>query len=155
MLNKQLQAFLDDRKVNYNIIRHSPAYTAEEIAASAHISGKELAKAVVVKIDGKLAMVIEPANVKVNLEALQQWTGAKDVTLANENEFKDTFADCETGAMPPLGRMYDLDTYEDQLGLNDGDDIVFNAGNHSELVKMRYSDFEKIAKPTHLKEGEK
>lgn len=153
MLNTKLQSFLDESNIHYDVIKHSPAYTAEEIAASAHVPAKELAKTVIVKIDGKLAMVIEPANIKVDLEALQKWTGAKDVILANERDFKSAFPECETGAMPPFGNLYDLDVYEDErFGKRfsaDGN-ILFNAGNHSELIKMNYKDFERLVRPTHL-----
>ncbi len=146
MRKRQLKKYLDEHKVKYDIIPHSPAYTAQEIAANAHISGRDLAKTVIVKIDGELAMLVGPANRRFNLRKLQDETGADKVELASEFEFQDRFPDCETGAMPPLGNLYDMAVYVDDSLLED-QEIAFNAGNHSELVKMRYEDWAKLVKP--------
>ncbi len=154
MLNKKIKAYLKENNVDYDVVKHSPAYTAAEIASAAHIRGKELAKTVMVKVDGKLAMVIEPANIKVDLGALQELIGAKNVTLARESEFEQNFPECETGAQPPFGQLWDVDVYEDErVKLSAEDDIAFNAGNHSELIKMKYKDFEQLVKPKHLHLG--
>lgn len=147
MLAKRIKKFLDENHVKYKTINHTPAYTAQEIAALAHVPGRELAKAVIVKIDGKLAMIIEPADLKVNLKALKELIGASKVELASEFEFADKFPECETGAMPPFGNLYDMDVYvEDELSKDEW--ISFNAGNHSELIRMQYKEFAKIVKPT-------
>src|SRR5919109_531381 len=97
---KKLQEFLDAQHVKYVTIRHSPAYTAQEIAASAHIPGKEVAKTVMVKLDGRLAMAVLPASLQVNFERLQRAAGVSQAELASEQEFRDRFPDCEVGAMP-------------------------------------------------------
>ncbi len=146
MQNRELEQYLDNHHVDYNTINLTPAYTAQEIAANAHISGKTLVKTVIVKIDGKFAMVIEPANLKVNLAALQSLLGSKSVELAKEYEFQDKFPGCEAGAMPPLGNLYDMDVYVDEC-LGGDEQIAFTAGSHSELVEMSYNDFAKLAKP--------
>jgi len=149
MPSKNLTSFLRDHKVKYTTISHTPAYTAQEIAASAHVPGMKIAKSVVLKIDGKLCILVEPANYKVDLKTLKTELGAHSVELAHEYEFEDVFAGCETGAVPPIGELFDVDVYVDDV-MKYQDEIAFSAGNHSELVKMRYSDFEKLVKPKHV-----
>jgi len=143
---KKLKDFLDKNKVKYVAISHSKAYTAMEIAASAHIAGKELAKTVMVKIDGKMAMVVVPASQKVDVDLLQKAVKAKKVEIANEAEFKDLFPDCELGAMPPFGNLYGLDVYTAK-SLTEDEEIAFNAGSFTELIKLPYKDYEKLVKP--------
>lgn len=141
-----LKQLLDEHHVKYVTINHSLAYTAQEIAASAHIPGKELAKTTIVKVDGKLAMAVLPASAMVHVRRLKEALGAKDVALAREEEFKDAFPGCETGAMPPFGNLYGMDVYVEQ-GLTEDKEIAFNAGSHTELVRMAYEDFANLAKP--------
>jgi len=100
---KQLKEFLDSKNIKYITISHSPAYTAQAIAASAHVSGKELAKTVMVKVDGKMAMAVLPASYQVDFDLITEAVGARKIELASEAEFKDLFPECEVGAMPPFG----------------------------------------------------
>ena len=146
MTTAKLKKLLDQEHVRYITIQHSPAYTAQEIAASAHISGKELAKTVIAKVDGKLTMLVLPASFKVNLKHLSNTLGTKNVVLASEGEFEDAFPGCELGAMPPFGNLYNMDTFVDK-SLEEDEEIAFNAGNHSELIKLAYKDFVRLAKP--------
>ncbi len=143
---KKLKEFLDKNKVKYVTINHSPAYTSQEIAEIAHISAKELAKTVIVKIDDTLAMVVTPAHIKVNFEQVKKSTGAKHVELASEFEFQERFPGCELGAMPPFGNLFDMPVYVTS-DLTKDEKIAFNAGSHAELIKVSYKDFEKIVKP--------
>ena len=143
---KILKEFLDKEKIKYESITHSPAYTAQEIAASAHVPGKELAKTVIVKVDGKMAMAVLPANRKVVVQELREITGADHVQFASEVEFKSLFPDCDTGAMPPFGNLYGMEVYV-APGLAEDEEIVFNAGTHTELIKMSYKDFERLVNP--------
>ncbi|MDQ2994186.1 MAG: YbaK/EbsC family protein [Pseudomonadota bacterium] len=147
MTSSTLKAFLDNNKVKYVSVKHSPSYTAQEIAASAHIPGKSLAKTVIVKLDGKMAMVVEPANTKVDFESVKSFAHAKEVELASESEFQGRFPECELGAMPPFGNLYDMAVYIADT-LTTSVDIAFNAGTHSELIKMNYKDFAQLVKPT-------
>lgn len=147
---KKLKEFLDSNKVKYVTMSHSPAYTAQEIAAMAHIPGKELAKTVIVKVDGEMAMAVLPASYKVDFKLLKKAAKAKKVELAGEKEFKDLFPECEVGAMPPFGNLYDMNVFVAE-SLAEGEEIAFNAGSHTELIKMSYADFEKLAEPTVLK----
>lgn len=142
----RLKDFLDDQHIKYVTIQHSMAYTAQEIAAKAHIPGKELAKTVIVKIDGKNAMAVLPASYRINLGLLKQVCRASQVELASEEDFRDLFPGCETGAMPPFGNLYNMDVYVEN-SLVDEEDIAFNAGSHTELIKLSYQDFKKLVHP--------
>ena len=146
----RLKHCLDEHKIKYVTIRHSPAYTAPEIAESAHVRGKELAKTVMVMIDGKMAMAIMPSSDKVDLSLLKQAAGASKTRLAREDEFKDKFPACELGAMPPFGNLYGMEVFAaEALAVNE--EIVFNAGSHTELIRMAYKDFEKLVQPRLVK----
>ncbi|HEX4045363.1 MAG TPA: YbaK/EbsC family protein [Gammaproteobacteria bacterium] len=143
---KKLKEFLDNHKVKYVLLTHSPAFTSQEIAAAAHISGRQLAKTVMIKADGQLAMVVLPANSQVNFAKLKETAGFTTVDLAGESEFKDKFSGCEVGAMPPFGNLYDLPVWvSSQLAKEDH--ILFNAGSHSELMQLAYRDFERLVNP--------
>jgi Ala-tRNA(Pro) deacylase len=142
----RLKEFLDSHNIRYVVISHSVAYTAQGIAALTHISGKDLAKTVMVKIDGTLAMAVLPAASQVDLSRLATAAGAAHALLALEQEFRDKFPDCELGAMPPFGNLYDLPVWADE-GLSRDKEIAFNAGSHQELVRMAWEDFEKLVKP--------
>jgi Ala-tRNA(Pro) deacylase len=122
------------------------AYTAQEIAARAHVRGKSLAKTVMVKLDGKMSMAVLPATFKVDFDLLKEASGANEVELGSEKEFKNMFPDCELGAMPPFGNLYGFDVYVAKTLAQD-DEIAFNAGSHTELIKLPYSDFERLVKP--------
>jgi Ala-tRNA(Pro) deacylase len=145
----KLQRFLDEHNVLYTRISHSLAYTSQGIAALAHIPGKELAKTVVIKIDGKMAIAVLPASAHIDLVRMKAAVGANAVELATEAEFKDKFPDCETGAMPPFGNLYDLPVLVDD-SLTRNKEMVFNACSHRELIRMPYADFESLVKPTVL-----
>jgi|SRR5690554_3694161 len=145
----QLKDFLDKNNIKYVSIKHSSAYTAQEIAAAAHIPGKELAKTVILKIDGRMVMAVLPASYKIDFELLKEVTGAARVRLADEHEFIDKFPGCEPGAMPPFGNLYGVDVYVAK-SLTEDEEIAFNAGTHTELIKMNYKDFEKLVKPKIL-----
>src|SRR5262249_46195206 len=137
MIIPSIKQYLDSHHVKYKSINHVPAYTAQETAQMAHISGKEIAKCVIVKIDGKLAMIVEPASIRLDLAWIKEWLGAKKVELASEHEFKGCFPDCEVGAMPPFGNMYGMDVIVDNM-LAEDKVIAFNGGNHTDLVEMEY-----------------
>ena len=147
---RKLKEFLDSHEVEYVTISHSKAFTAQKIAASAHIPGKELAKTVMVIIDGKMAMAILPASYKVDFDLLKKVTMAHKVKLATEEEFRDIFPQCDIGAMPPFGNLYGMDVFVAQ-SLAEDEEIAFNAGFHTELIRMSYKDFERLVKPKVLK----
>ena len=142
----RLRKYLEENHVKYLTVSHSPAFTAQEIAASAHVPGRELAKTVIVKVDGKMAMVVLPAPAKVSAHRLKEVSGARDVELASEKEFADLFPRCEVGAMPPFGNLWDMEVFAD-THLREDEFIVFNAGSHTELVRLAYADFERLVHP--------
>jgi len=141
-----LKQFLDSQQIKYIVISHSVAYTAQGIAALAHIPGKELAKTVIVKIDGVLAMAVVPASRHVDLVLLKAAAAAKTAELASEADFKSRFPDCETGAMPPFGNLYQMAVIADENLARD-QVIAFNACTHRELVRLTWEDFERLVKP--------
>jgi Ala-tRNA(Pro) deacylase len=147
-LNK-VKSFLDSHHVPYIVISHSKAFTAQGIAAVSHISGKEVAKTVMVKLDGALGMAVLPASFHVDLRALKQAVGVRSAELASEGEFRQAFPDCETGAMPPFGNLYGIPVYVD-ASLTQDAEIAFNAGSHYELIKLAYEDFERLVQPLVL-----
>jgi len=141
-----LKEFLDKKKVRFVSIRHSTAYTAQEIAASAHVKGRNLAKSVVVKLDGKMALAVLPAKYQIDLDKLRGAAKVKVAEVAAEAEFSQKFPGCETGAMPPFGNLYDLPVYADRTLTRD-EEIAFNACSHTELIQIAYKDFERLVKP--------
>jgi len=143
---RKLREFLDAHGVRYVSLRHSPAFTAQEIAAAAHIPGQELAKTVVVEIDGRTALVVLPATQRVDLGELRDVTGARAIALVDEATFRDRFPDCEAGAMPPFGNLYGMEVVVSDT-LAEDDEIAFNAGSHAELVRMKYDDFARLVRP--------
>lgn len=147
---EKLKTFLDERGVKYVTIKHSKAFTAQEVAASAHVPGKEMAKTVMIKINGDMAMAVLPAPYKVDLEKLREATGADTLTLASEDEFKALFPDCEVGAMPPFGNLYGIDVFM-AASLADDEVIAFNAGTHTELIKMSFTDYVDLVDPVTLR----
>jgi len=144
---KKLKEFLDENGVKYVTITHSPAYTARQIADSAHIPAKELAKSVILMADNRAAMVVVPASQQVDLGRMREIFGSEAVSLADESQFKTLFPGCELGAMPPFGNLYGMGVHVSDK-LSEDEEIAFNAGSHTELVRMAYSDFAGLVKPT-------
>ena len=142
----RLREFLDSHNVKYVVISHSVAYTAQGVAALTHIPGEQLAKTIIVKIDGEFAMAVLPASLHVDLSLLRAAAGANSATLASEDEFKNRFPDCETGAMPPFGNLYGIPVFADE-SLSRDKEIAFNAGSHRELLRLAWDDFKKLAEP--------
>jgi len=146
MVASKLKAQLDEAKVVYKMLKHHQRFTSQEIAQVLHVPGKELAKVVIVKVDRELKMAVLPASFNVDLPAFARVVGARTAELATEAEFKDRFPDCEVGAMPPFGNLYNLEVWVDRTLTND-DEIVFEAGNHEEAIKLAYEDFARLVEP--------
>ena len=149
MPSKMLKEYLDSNDVKYVSIMHSLAFTSTEIAKNSHIPSREMAKTVIIKIDDKLAMAVVPANIKLDLDLLKDALNSDNIKLASEAEFTKCFSDCEVGAMPPFGNLYDMDVYVDE-DLTEDKQIAFNAGSHLEVIKMDYKDFESLVKPQFI-----
>lgn len=149
MVLQKLRDYLDREQVKYVVITHSPAHTAQEVAEAAHIPGQEMAKTVMVKMDGEMVMVVLPASMKVNTGRLLDATGAYEIDLAQEREFRHLFPGCELGAMPPFGNLFGLKTFvADELA--EDEEIAFNAGSATELIRMRYADWARLVQPRTL-----
>lgn len=146
MIARKLKEFLDQNQVKYVTITHSPAYTAQEVAASAHVPGRHMAKTIIIHVAGRMAMAVLPANRKIVLQDLMELTGNEEVRFATEMEFASRFPDCEVGAMPPFGSLYGMDTYVAPALAEDGR-IAFNAGSHTEIIEMAYTDFARLENP--------
>ncbi len=143
---KKLKEFLNQNNVQYVSIKHSPAYEAQKIAASAHIKGKNLAKTVIVKLEGNLVMAVLPAKYQVDLGRLKAAANKDSAEIAAEPEFADVFPGCDTGAMPPFGNLFDVPVWVDETLASD-EEIAFNAGSYSELLQLSYKDFEVLVRP--------
>ena len=142
---RRLIECLDENKVRYQVLQHPEAVSAQRIAQAEHVKGRHHAKVVIVKADDAHLMMVLPADHHIDLEKIEKATG-KPVSLDKEQEFKSLFPDCAIGAMPPFGNLYGLPTYVER-DLAEQDYIVFEAGTHTDAIKMSYHDYEKIVKP--------
>jgi Ala-tRNA(Pro) deacylase len=143
---KKLRDYLEQNQVSYELGYHVRAYTAQEIAAAQHIPGKEMAKVVMVKTDGKNIMLVLPASYRVEMKKLKGVLNSKKVVMVKEEEFQELFPDCEIGAMPPFGNLYNLEVWVDQV-LTEDEFIVSQAGSHVETLKIKYSDYVRLVNP--------
>lgn len=149
MLSSEIKRYLEEQAVPYSLISHSPTYTASQTAEAAHVSGKHMAKVVVVKLDGKFAIMALPANSQLDLASCKNQLKAKQLELAHEYEFNDKFPGCDVGAMPPFGDLFGMEVFLAE-SLKGRDWVVFNGGNHSDLIQMSSSDFLKLVHPKSL-----
>ena len=146
MPTARLKEFLDSHNVKYVTLEHSKAFTAAEIAALAHVPGREMAKTVMVDVDGHMAMAVLPASLRVSFDQLRAAIGAQTVVLSNERDFVERFPGCEVGAMPPFGNLYGMEVYvADSLARQE--EIAFNAGTHTEVIRMAWADYERLVQP--------
>jgi Ala-tRNA(Pro) deacylase len=142
---EKLRELLENEKVNYQIMQHSVAYTASEIAGAQHIPGKQVIKAVLIKSDNQYVLCVLPSVEWVDFEKLKRVLGSKEIKLASEAEIAKLFPDYEVGAEPPFAEGIKI--FVDK-NLEGNDEIVFNAGTHTDMVKVKYKDFARLAKPT-------
>lgn len=149
MLSPRLHNLLDQGQAPYTTLDHARTVTAHDTASVAHIEPERFAKTVMIKVDGRLGMVVMPSNYRADLHRLSLALGGVPVELAEEAEFRGQFPDCEPGAMPPFGHLYDMPVYVDSR-LSHQPTIAFNAGNHAEIVRMPYAEFERLAEPEML-----
>jgi len=153
---KKLKEAFDEARISYEVFNHPLAYTAQEIAAGLHFSGKKMAKVVMLKVDGVLVMGVLTANQKADMRMVKASLKAREARLASENEFASRFPDCEIGAMPPFGNLFGIPVFVDPA-LEKDEYIYFNAGNHVQTVRLRFQDFIRLVKPqiTQLTESPK
>lgn len=144
---ERLAEYLNEHGVPFKAMSHPTAYTAQEVAAAQGVSGKQLAKVVIVKANDQPVMLVLQASAMVDLRKAAQMLGAKSLVLAREGDFADLFPDCEVGSMPPFGNLYNVPVYVDE-GLAAQDEIVFAVGTHTDTFRIRYADFARLASPT-------
>ncbi len=142
----KIKEYLNSQNVKYVGIMHSPAYTAQEIAASAHIKGQELAKTVIVRLDGKMVMCVLPASHHVDFALLKKNSGAREAELVPEDEYKDKFPGCEPGSQPPFGNLYGMEVLVSRA-LTQDKKIAFNAGSFFELIQLSLNDYMRLVNP--------
>jgi Ala-tRNA(Pro) deacylase len=143
---QNVAGLLKSSGVAYEILKHPQAFTAQEVAATVHVTGKEVAKTIVVDVDGKFVMAVIPAPHKVSLKLLKEFLGAKEVRLASEGELTQLFPDCEVGAMPPFGNLYNMPVCI-SAALQDRQELIFNACTHTEVIKISSADFNRLVQP--------
>jgi len=143
---KKLKDYLEKNQIGYEVGFHERVYTSQEIAAALHVPGKEMAKVVMVKADGKMTMLVLPASYRVDTKKLKKALQCKKLGIAKEKDFEELFPDCEIGAMPPFGNLYHLEVWVDQI-LTEDEFIVFQAGSHVETLKIKYSDYARLVNP--------
>jgi len=142
-----LKSYLEQKKIRYEVLKHPEAFTAQEVAHAIHKTGKVLAKTVVVDANGNHVMVVVPAHHKVKLDAVKKLLGSKEIRLSPEENLRGLFPDCDLGAMPPIGSLYNMSVVVSKE-LSEKPDIIFNACTHTDCVKMAFSDFQKLVSAT-------
>ncbi|MBI4280297.1 MAG: YbaK/EbsC family protein [Armatimonadetes bacterium] len=143
---ERLEAYLREQQVPFSLSWHPEAYTAQEVAAAAHIPGRLVAKVVMVAADSRLTMAVLPADLRVDVPKLASALGAKEVRLAREEEFSHAFPDCDVGAMPPFGNLYQIPVIVEEALTRDPE-IAFEVGTHREMMRVRYPDFHRLVQP--------
>jgi Ala-tRNA(Pro) deacylase len=143
---QRIRMYLDSQNIPYEWLQHAEAFTAQEVAHALHLSGKKLAKTVIVEADNRMIMAVLPASHRLVMSELRGAVEARDVRLVPETELEKIFPGCDLGAIPPLGDLYGMDVWVDRT-IADQPEIVFNAGTHRDAVRMQYGDFARLAKP--------
>jgi Ala-tRNA(Pro) deacylase len=148
-VSRRLKEYLDSNNIHYNVMAHKVAYTAQEVAAAQGVTGWHVAKSVVCNCDGKYVFLVLQAPSMVDLARLKKAVGCKEIRLASELEMENLFPETELGAEPPFGNLYNLPVYIDK-GFAEMPEMVFNAGSHTETIRIKYSDFARLVKPTEI-----
>ncbi len=143
---RRIREYLESKNVAFEWLPHPEAFSAQEVAHSLHVSGKRLAKTVILDADGRLVMAVLPASHRLNLQGLRAILGAKQLEMLPESELAKIFPDCDLGAIPPLGVLYGIAVWVDRA-VAESDEIVFTAGTHVDAVRIAYADFSELAKP--------
>ncbi|RMF57859.1 MAG: deacylase [Calditrichaeota bacterium] len=148
-ISKPIRDYLDSQRVPFETIHHRRDYTAQETAADTHTKGQDFAKTVILWADNQYYMVVVPATRRIDFDKVKQALKAEKVALASEEEITSICPDCEVGAMPPLGPLFNLPvlishhlTYDHM--------ITFNGGTHEDVIRMTYRDFDELVKPKVL-----
>ena len=142
----QLIEYLTTNNVEFQLVDHPSAFAAQDVAFKSGVAGRVFAKTVMVKLDGDMAMAVLPADSRVDFHLLREAARAETITLCLEREFEEVFPDCELGAMPPFGHLYGMPVFVSG-NLIRAESISFNAGTHTEVLTMPFTDFERLVEP--------
>lgn len=151
-VSRRLKEYLDENGVEYNVMTHKVAYTAQEVAAAQGVTGWQVAKTVVLDCDGEKLLIVLQAPTRVDFNRIKEILVCEETRLATESEMEKLFPGVELGAGSPFGNLYNLAVYVDK-GLTEASEIVFNAGTHTETIRMKYDDFERLVKPRIIEIG--
>ena len=144
---ERVEQYLRENGVAFEVMAHKVAYTMPEVAAALHVSGREVAKVVMVNADGDTVMLVIPSPSRLDFAKVRAVLGARRVSLAKEAKFEGLFPDCATGAMPPFGNLYGVPVYVDEA-LSAEANIVFRVGTHEHTMKVAYADFARLVEPS-------
>lgn len=144
--SSKIVSYLKDQKIPFELLEHPTAYTALEIADKQHVKGKMVVKSVIIKVDGKPIMCVLPSIHLVDFEGIKALSGGSDLRLATEEEVSSLFPDYETGAEPPFGQLYGVEVFFDKF-LENEEEILFNAGSHTDLIKIKTADYLSLVRP--------
>jgi Ala-tRNA(Pro) deacylase len=143
---RRIRDYLDSQNAPYEWLPHPQAFTAQEVAHALHVSGKRLAKTVVLDADGRLVMAVLPASHRLIVAELKAALEVRHLEMLPEGELAKIFPDCDLGALPPFGNLYGIEVWVDRVVAESGE-IVFTAGTHVDAVRMKYSDYAALVKP--------
>ena len=149
MTAPRLHEYLDEHGVDYETHTHERAVSAQRLAAAEHHTGWDVAKPVILKVGGELAMAVLPAPLEIDLERAREVFGGNTVELAAEDEFADAFGDCESGAEPPFGNLYDMPVFLDEH-LRERSEMICRDGSHTETLTLATNDFVRLVQPEIL-----
>ncbi len=149
---KKIREYLDKERVGYQLLEHSRAFTATEVAGAQHVPGRQMIKSVIVKADDQFVMCLLPAIHYLDIDKFKEISGAKQVRLAHEEEMSKLFPDCEIGSEPPFGALYGIKVYADKF-LEEDNEVAFNAGTHSDMIKMKFKDVQRLSQPVFVEIG--
>lgn len=142
----KIKEILEREKINYEVLEHEMAFTALEVAEAQHVPGRRMLKSVILIADGRAIMCVLPATHKINFDKLKTYLVVDDLHLASEIQIGRLFPGFEIGAMPPFGHLAGMKVYVDK-SLEENDAIVFNAGTHTDVMRIKFKDFVRFVKP--------
>ena len=134
--------YLVEQDADYDVIAHPHSSSSLETAQLAHVPGDLIAKSVVLEDERGYLLAVLPASCRVDLGELHRQT-KRPLALATEAELEALFRDCEPGAVPPFGTVYELETIVDD-SLAEQSDIYFEAGDHEQLIHVSAETFEAL-----------
>lgn len=144
---RRLLDYLRDKEAGYLLLPHPHTGSSMETAEQAHIPGDALAKGVLLKDGERFTLVVVPSDYHVELDQLKIMLN-REVVLASEEELESYFADCEVGAVPPIGPAYELDTvWDPTTSLGSEPQVYFEAGDHEHLVCVSGEQFHELLAP--------